>query len=224
MVIHNFYGIISYARENSNSFFVYRYCFPQDKIELLRNEINEINISFLNSKLAGENKFSEFVNLLNSFYADEKSKFETAEVIAEFEIFLDSLNQVKNFDSLRKTFSAVNNKFNSLCYNYFYQILLNSSKQKILVFPTSSYCECTLDMCYRQQTEVQKFCKGNNFDYSVIDNWKDFQIQQKYNVDFVPTIIILDPDNKEIHSFKREGSVEPELNRYFLENQNGNNI
>jgi len=198
--------------------------FAQDKIDQLRNGIGEINISFLNSKLRGEKKFSELVNLLNSFYADEKTKFETAEIIAEFEISLDSPNQVKNVDSLKKSFCAFNNKFNSLCYNYFYKILLNSSKQKILVSSTSSYCECTLDMCYQQEAEIQKFCKGNNFDYSVIDTWKDFQIQQKYNVDFVPTIIIHDPDNKGIHLFIREGSVDPELNRYFLENQNGNNI
>lgn len=185
--------------------------FAQDKIDQLRNEISEINISFLHSKLPVENKFTGLENLLNSFYADEVPKFETSEIITEFDIFLDSLNQVENIDSLKKTFRAVNNKFNALSYNYFYEKAVNSSKQKILVFSTSMSCECTLEMCYQQETEVQKFCKENNYDYAVIDTWEDFEIQQKYNIGFVPTIIFLDSNNTEIKRFTRVENLYPQL-------------
>lgn len=189
----------------------YNSVISQNKIDQLRNEISEINISFLNSKLPGENKFTGLENLLNSFYADEKSKFETSEIITEFEIFLDSLNQVENVDSLKKTFRAVNNKFNSLSYKYFYQKAVNSSKQKVLVFSTSMSCECTLGMCYQQEAEVQKFCKENNYDYAVIDTWEDFEIQQKYKVGFVPTVIFLDSDNTEIKRFTRVENLYPQI-------------
>jgi hypothetical protein len=183
----------------------------QDKIDRLRNEICEINISFLHSKSPGENKFIGLENLLNSFYADEESKFETSEIITEFEIFLDSLNQVENVDLLKKVFRTVNNKFNALSYKYFYEKAVNSSKQKILVFSTSMSCECTLEMCYQQEAEVQKFCKENNYDYAVIDSWEDFEIQQKYKVSFVPTAIFLDSNNTEIKRFTRVENLYPQL-------------
>lgn len=185
--------------------------FAQEKIEQLRNDISEINISFLHSKLPGENKFTGLENLLNSFYADEKSKFETSEIITEFDIFLDSLDQAENVDSLKKAFRAVNNKFNALSYNYFYEKAVNSSKQKILVFSTSMSCECTLEMCYQQESEVQKFCRENDYDYAVIDSWEDFEIQQKHNIGFVPTIIFLDANNTEIKRFSRVENLYPQL-------------
>lgn len=185
--------------------------FAQSNIDKLRNTISEINIDFLYSKLPDQKKLTEFGYLLNSFYADEETKFEISEIITEFEIFLDSLNQAENVDSLKKAFRAVNNKFNSLSYKHFYEKAVNSSKQKILVFSTSMSCECTLEMCYQQEAEVQKFCKENNYDYAVIDTWEDYEIQQKHKVGFVPTIIFLDSNNTEIKRFIREESLYPQL-------------
>lgn len=196
----------------------YNTSFSQYKIDQLRNEISDINISFHHSKLQDQNKYTDLENLLKYSYTDEYSGFVTSKLKTEYDLFMSSLKHVENIDTLKKIFLAVNNKFNSLSYNYFYQKALKASKQKILVFSTSMSCECTLDMCYHQEAEIQKFCKENNFDYAIIDTWEDFEIQQKYKVDFVPTVIILDSENKEIHRFTREENIYSELNRYLLEN------
>lgn len=181
--------------------------FAQSNIDKLRNTISEINIDFLYSKLPDEKKLTELEYLLNSFYADEETKFETSEIITEFEIFLDSLNQAEYVDSLKKVFRYVNNKFNSLSYKHFYEKAFNSSKQKILVFSTSMSCECTLEMCYQQEAEVQKFCRENDYEYAVIDTWTNSDLQNEYKAGFVPTVIILDSENKEIKRFIRSESL-----------------
>lgn len=185
--------------------------FAQSNIDKLRNTISEINIGFINSYLPDENKLAELENQLKNFYTDEEPKFETSAITTEFEIFLDSLNQAEKVDSLKKVFRTVNNKFNSLSYKHFYEKLVNSSKQKILVFSTSISCECTLEMCYQQEAEVQNFCKENNFEFAVIDTWEDFKIQQKFKVGFVPTVILLDPDNNELKRFTRMENLYPQL-------------
>lgn len=182
--------------------------FAQNKIEEVRERVTEINIGFLNSLQHSVNQIAELKNLLNSVDNKDFNFRHTIEVLNDYKTLLNNEN---NVDSLKKAFRSVNNKFNSAAYNYFYDKLIKSSKQKILIFSTSMSCECTLEMCYQQEAEVQKFCKENYYDYAVIDTWEDFEIQQKYKVGFVPTVILLNPDNNELKRFTRMENLYPQL-------------
>ena len=185
--------------------------FAQSNIDKLRTTISEINIGFLYSNIPDENKLAELENRLNTFYADEELKFETSEIMTEFKIFLDSLNQAENVDSLKKAFRAFNNKFNAKTYSHFYERIIKSRGNKIIIFSTSMSCECTLEQCYRQESEIQKFCRDNNYEYVVIDAWEDFELQKKYNVGFIPTVILLNSVNIEQKRFVREENLYPKL-------------
>ncbi|MDZ7763729.1 MAG: hypothetical protein U5K00_04795 [Melioribacteraceae bacterium] len=185
--------------------------FAQSNIDKLRNTISEINTGFLYSNLPDENKLQLIETTLSLIESSEREKIDITEVRSEFFNYKELLKHEQNVDSLKKAFRSVNNRFNSVAYNYFYDKLIKSSKQKILVFSTSMSCECTLEMCYQQEVEVQKFCKENNYEYAVIDTWEDFEIQQKFKVGFVPTVILLDPDNNELKRFTRMENLYPQL-------------
>ena len=75
-------------------------------------------------------------------------------------------------------------------------------------------CECTLEMCYKQETEIQKLQKENPglFDYAVVDSYSNYDLQNEYEVGFIPTIILLDSNNKELKRFVRSGNLYYRLN------------
>lgn len=184
--------------------------FAQNNIEQVRDKIAEINIGLLNSQPPSINQINDLRNLLNDSDNKEIGLSRTSKKLNEFNAFLMNEN---NIDSLKIVFREVNNQVNTDAGNYFYDKLLKSNKSKILVLSTTISCECTLEMCYQQETEVQKFCKENDYDYAVIDTWTDTDIQNKYNAGFVPTIIVLGKKNSVINQFSRSDKLVELLNQ-----------
>ena len=79
-------------------------------------------------------------------------------------------------------------------------------------------CECTLEMCYKQEAEIQKLQKEypDLFDYAVVDCFTNFDLQSKYKVGYIPTVIIFDSKNKEVKRFVREESY---IKNWYLLNR-----
>lgn len=192
-----------------------------NEIHKSRNVFEKINISFLEQSLPSKSLISE----LNEKLAELKSiEPKIDNLISAFEEFKSIFTQNTEIDTVKKAFRIVNNSFNSLFGNYFLDELNNSSKKKIIIFSTSMSCECTLEMCYKQEAEIQKLQKENPdlFDYAVVDCFTNFDLQSKYEVGFIPIVLILDSKNKEVKRFTREENLYAELNKYLLENKNGN--
>jgi hypothetical protein len=122
-----------------------------------------------------------------------------------------------DIDSLKKVFRSINNVHNVFFGNYFYEELLKSNSQKVLIFSTSMSYECKLEMCYKQESEIQKSQKENpnNFNYTVIDAYSNEELTNKYRVSFIPTIILFDSANAETNRFVREEKM-VDLNKNIL--------
>lgn len=176
--------------------------FAQDNIEIVRDRIAEINIGFLGSLQPAVNQINELEKLLISI---DNKEFDLKRTIGKLNEFNSFLKMENNVDSLRKSFIAINNQFNTVACKYFYEKLMQSQKRKIVVLSTSISCPCTLEMCYKQEAEVQKFCKENPlaYDYAIIDTWTNSDIQNKYQAGFVPTVIELSEDNLVMNRFSR---------------------
>lgn len=184
--------------------------FAQSKIEMLRDHISDVNIGFLESKLPDEKKLQ---SIESSLAAIEKTdSYNVVEVLNELNNYNSILNSENNVDSLKKAFRTVNNKFNASTYKYFYDKIIKSRGKKIIIFSTSMSCECTLEQCYKQESEVQEFCRDNNYEYVVIDTWEDSELQKKHNVGFIPTVILLNSTNNEQKRFVREEKLSNKLN------------
>ncbi|OGU53927.1 MAG: hypothetical protein A2V66_16960 [Ignavibacteria bacterium RBG_13_36_8] len=181
----------------------------QSNVEKLRDTISEINVGFLNSQLPGENKLELIEKSIDLIETKGKNELNLSEIKTELSNFRELLNSEQNVDSLKKAFRSVNNKFNSVTGNYFYDKIINSPHQKIIVFSTSMSCECTLEMCYKQEAEIQKLQKEKPdlFDYAVVDCFTNFDLQSKYGVEFIPTVVIFDPKNMEVKRFVRDENL-----------------
>jgi hypothetical protein len=61
-------------------------------------------------------------------------------------------------------------------------------------------------MCYKQETEIQKLQKENPglFDYAIVDCFPNIDLQSKYEIGFIPTVIVLNSKNKEVKRIVRE--------------------
>jgi len=185
--------------------------FAQAEIGKLRNIISEINIGFLNSEFPDKNKLVLLQKTLDLIEAGAEGKFDLSEMKTELSGFKQLIKYEQIVDSLKKAFRSINNIFNSVVHNYFYDKLINSSKQKIIIFSTSMSCECTLEQCYEQETKIQKFCRDNNYEYAVIDSWVDVELQQKYKIDFIPTVLVLDRANSIIERIVRSDNLDIQL-------------
>jgi hypothetical protein len=198
-----------------------------DLIKATREKIAQINIAFLKNDYPETTSINEFGKLLNTLKQEKilsKTISANKDYENEKERLIDSYRTFKVFfqskpkiDTLKKIFRVVNNEFNSLFGNYFLDDLKRSSKKRIILFSTSVSCECTLEMCYKQEAEIQKLQKENPdlFDYAVVDTWVNSELQQKHDVGFIPTILILDSKNKEVKRFEREENVNEIIN-YIL--------
>jgi len=187
-----------------------------DLIKETREKFAQINISFLENNTPDkalvnelEKLLSELKNdkiLLNSINADKERKNKIEQLIESFKTFEQFFQDNPEVDTLKKVFRVVNNKFNSLFGKYLLDELKKSSKKKIILFSTSMSCECTLEMCYKQEAEIQKLLKENPdmFDYAVVDCFTNYDLQSKFEIGFIPTVIVLDSKNKEVKKIVRE--------------------
>ncbi len=194
-----------------------------DLIKETRERISQINIAFLKNDYPGNPIIDELGRLLNTLKQEKnhtKAISTMKNYVIEKERLIDSYKTFERFyrskpgvDTLKKVFRVVNNEFNSLFGNYFLDKLNKSSKKKIIVFSTSMSCECTLEMCYKQESEIQKLLKENlkMFDYAVVDCFTNFDLQSKYEIGFIPTVVVLDSNNKEVKRFMRKENLNSEI-------------
>ena len=80
-------------------------------------------------------------------------------------------------------------------------------------------CECTFEMCYQQECEIQKLQKENPdlFDYAVVDSYSNYDLQSEYEMGFIPAVLLLDSKDKEIKRFVRSENLYKELNTILLD-------
>lgn len=186
-------------------------------IKKTRDVIAEINISFLEKRYPNEFLVLELKGVLKELIGADSKIERLIDSFNEFEKILETKPEV---DTLKKIFRTVNNEFNSLFGEYFYDEIIGSPGKKIIIFSTSMSCECTLEMCYQQESEIQQLKKENPdlFDYAVLDCYTNFDLPTKYEVGFIPVVLVSDKNGKELKRFVREENVYSELNKYLLEN------
>lgn len=201
-----------------------------DPTKEIREKITRINISFLENNLPEKSSVNELdkslgelkekKNIAGSISNGKDYKNKTDQLLNSFKAFEKFYRSRPKVDTLKKVFRTVNIEFNSLFGNYFFDELKNSSKKKIIVFSTSMSCECTLEMCYKQEAEIQKLQKENPvlYDYAVVDCFTNFDLQSKYEVGFIPVVLVLDEKNREIKRFVREENLLPQLKNLLTKN------
>lgn len=184
----------------------------------IRNDIALINISLLENKYPDENEVIKVKNRIS-----ELSKLDISvdnyNIQKKFNEFESNYFNKLQIDSLKKLFMAFNNEFNKTFGKYFYENLFNSSREKIIIFSTSLSCECTLELCYKNESEIQKLYleNPNKINYAVIDCFAEYDLQNKFNIGFIPTVIVLDVNDNEIERFEREDDIYSKVKKYFKE-------
>jgi uncharacterized protein YfkK (UPF0435 family) len=194
-----------------------------DTIKETQEKIAQINIAFLKGQSPGSSAVDELGKLLDII--NQKKNFSKADstaldyengneklivVFKKFEVFYRGNPES---DTLKTIFRFVNNEFNSLFGDYLLTELKKSTKNRIIIFSTSMSCECTLEMCYKQESEIQLLHKEypDLFDYTVVDCFINSGLQDEYEVGFIPTVALFDQYNKKVKSFVREEDLSGKL-------------
>lgn len=200
----------------------------------LRNQIEEINISLYAHTVPSEENLTGLKNSLEQVrqlneddYPDElcgmKNLVKRINTLnSAYSDFLSFARTSPGVDTLTKVFRGINNEFNSVFGKYFHNETLNSSREKIIMVSTSMSCECTLEMCYKQEMEIQNLANQNPgmFEYAVIDGYYEYELSDKYQAGFMPTVIVLDSSNNEIKRLVREEDIYTPLHEYLIKKEN----
>jgi hypothetical protein len=201
---------------------------PADLIKQTREQIAHINISFYEKNYPKDISLSELseslIKLLNNKEIPESIKSQR-DYKKEINKLFDSYEEFKKFyqskpeiDTLKKAFRVVNNNFNSLYGKYFLNELSKSSKQKVILFSASMSCECTIEMCHKQETEVELLEKENPglFEYAVIDAYENSELQDQYKVGFIPSVIMQDTIGKEMRRLIRSENLYTKMRSFLI--------
>jgi len=189
---------------------------PAKDIKRIRDLIAEINISFLEKRYPNEFLIPELKGVLKELVGNDSKIDRLTESFNEFENILESKPKV---DTLKKIFRTFNNEFNSIYGEHLYNEIISSGAKKIIVFSTSMSCECTLELCYKNEADVQKLRKEKPdlFEYVVVDCFTDSKLQTEHKIGFIPVVIVLDSNSNEIKRFVREENLYSKLSEYLLD-------
>jgi hypothetical protein len=188
--------------------FIVSQSFGNKNILQLKSEIVKAKLELFDSAFPSEESILYIKNEVEK-YGDEELNI----LFSGFHSLYS--NKENSIDTLLKTMILFSNKF----YSDFSQIIfddLNAQQQKkIILFTTSMSCDCTLKMCSDYEKALHQL---KDFDFIIVDTFYDEVLWEKFNISFVPVIIILDEENNELTRFVRD--EEPNIFlRNFLTNQ-----
>ena len=176
----------------------------------LAGKVNDIYLNSFNNESIKPDNIREIQSVLNRIAASDSilsvlqlDKKNISDLINEFSLF-ENANQ--HTDSTLKTFYPVYLHFVSAFRQYYKGQFIYSARKKILFFTSSVSCECTVTMCQQQLAAVLRFIQQHNGQYELIleDTWSSSYFKDKFKAGFVPTVIVVDEQNKEIKRFVRE--------------------
>jgi len=193
---------------------------------LIRDKLAEINISLMKNEYPNQITLKEIRGLFENIKNienpvkqndEENREKETDKLAQAFKMFGKKYNSHYSIDTLKQSISLINNYFLANFGKYFLKQLNKANKKKIIIFCTSLSCECTLEMCNKQIVEIQEIYEKNKsvFEYAIVDCDKESELQKKYKVGFLPTVILYDVKVKETKRFVREVNLLTQLNKYL---------
>jgi len=117
-------------------------------------------------------------------------------------------------DSLQSLFREIAITFEFTFCDYFHDQAKESFMKKIFLFSTSVSCECTLKMCgeYLEALYSSQRHYGKGLDIVVVDTFHKTDLKDRYKIEFIPTLIVLDENNNELQRFVRDERIGEKLN------------
>jgi len=103
-------------------------------------------------------------------------------------------------DSLHDAFRELFYAFHHLGRPLFHQKVVADGRQAVLLFAASITCECTRRMCDEYVAELARL-RGkhtNGIELIIIDSVVNAELLKEYEVETIPSILLLDMPNKEL--------------------------
>jgi hypothetical protein len=121
----------------------------------------------------------------------------------------------------RETLLAVINDFSDEFYKEYGEEIFNLIKEiestRFILFTTSMSCECTILMCREYEAALYKVIdKKPDCTFAVIDTYSNETITDRFNVSFVPVLLIIDENGTELDRFVRDENISESLKNYLF--------
>jgi hypothetical protein len=112
-------------------------------------------------------------------------------------------------DSARKEFLRIASAFEFAFSEDFDRAAAGSLRETALLFSTSVSCECTLAMCadYLDALYALQRRRPGRFNIVVVDAFRNTDRSDKYGVEFLPTLVLLDSRQREARRIVREEHI-----------------
>ena len=180
---------------------VHLYSQTPDEIEL---KAEAIILSMADDNIFPENDFLELKTLLFSNtegeFWDTNSNPESAAINELIKHFLNiETNKIDaSTDSALILFVDWYLHLQRIFYYPNREIFFSSTNPKIIFFSTSVSCHCTLEMCKKQLIDVLKLKRERSSEYTflIVDAFGNNELQKEYKALFVPSVVVLDDENR----------------------------
>lgn len=186
---------------------------------------------FINLSNKSSNADNDLIKLQYLLY----QKYDNVELETKYQIQQNDFDSLKNHlneyessiknissDSALVLFNYWYLHFSNTFYNYADEKFFSSNKTKILFFSASMSCQCTLEMCRKQTTEILKLANEKNLDYWIVDSYEHNELQIKYETLFAPSVIVFNANNEVLYKIEYDEKMLVNLDD-FLQKNEGNN-
>jgi hypothetical protein len=137
-------------------------------------------------------------------------------LIEKFDTLKDLLSDNAGTDTLINIINEASDEFYKIYGEDIYNKIIPANRKKFILFTTSVSCECTIQMCRDYENAIYKSLRNrdNGLEFVFIDSFFNNSLTDKFNISFVPVLIILDESGTELTRFTREENILEILQNY----------
>jgi hypothetical protein len=176
----------------------------------IKNDFKEIKLKLYNNELpSGE--------LIISLQKEIESIEPEAGIISEkLDLYLRLAAEKIKPDILLSVVNEASDEFYKSYGEEIYNKIKAEEKTRFILFTTSISCECTILMCRDYEKALYRTLeRTGDSEFVIIDTYSNNSLTDKFNISFVPVLIILDKEGTETRRYIREENISEILNNYL---------
>jgi hypothetical protein len=177
--------------------------YTSDKTFIVHENLIAIKSALLNGTMPS----SEMIKSLDPETGDENF----SRMASSISSFSKMISEGAGKDTLLSVLNIYSDEFYRIYGREIFNQVIDKKETRIILFITTLSCECTIKMCRDYEAAVYKILPEKSGNLAIIDAYSDDTLTDLYKISFVPVLIILDPENKEIARFTMEENISEKL-------------
>jgi hypothetical protein len=175
----------------------------------IRNDIKEVKLKLYNKELPSVELITNIRKELDT--ADQKAGL----ILNKIDLYNRLAAENINMDILLQVMNELSDEFYKAYGEEIYIKITSSGSTQFILFTTTMSCECTIQMCRDYEKALYRILdQTDGSEFVLIDTYSNNSLTNKFNISFVPVLVILERTGIEQARYTREENISEILSNY----------